>query len=374
VRAPDDRGAIGFAEKVLLLLEEGQFVATYKYAVLLALLDLALEHTGRTGEPPEVLTTRQLADKILEIYWPHTSPFPAGRRAEVLVQNRRGQAEIVSAIVRFRARHAPDPSTPLWEARRAAPARFERLVHRIEWKLIEMPLPRLQTLGGVPQEFVYRLGWGDPAPMAEVTRYQRGERSAFDNRVVLLPGVSRHLLQLNGLLRPLIHRRWAGMVARLNRHEEARLEEFLFGGTRIPTARIRRALWLAQDRVCFYCHARAEMDASEVDHFLPWARHPDDGLDNLVVVDARCNAAKRAFLAAAPHVARWAPRLAAGSADGARLQEIAETAGWERHSPRTLGVARALYLGLTPDARLWLRRDHLVEADRDALQAALAVA
>lgn len=39
----EDRGAIGFAEKVLGLLDEGRFTATYKFAVLLGLMDLCLE-------------------------------------------------------------------------------------------------------------------------------------------------------------------------------------------------------------------------------------------------------------------------------------------------------------------------------------------
>ena len=34
----DQRGAIGFAEKVLELLDEGRYTATYKYALLLALM------------------------------------------------------------------------------------------------------------------------------------------------------------------------------------------------------------------------------------------------------------------------------------------------------------------------------------------------
>ena len=34
----DERGAIGFAEKVLELLDEGRYTATYKYAVMLALI------------------------------------------------------------------------------------------------------------------------------------------------------------------------------------------------------------------------------------------------------------------------------------------------------------------------------------------------
>ena len=50
-------------------------------------------------------------------------------------------------------------------------------------------------------------------------------------------------------------------------------------------------MWEVQDRRCFYCRTRiADPNQSEVDHFLPWARYPDDGLDNFVVADKKCNA------------------------------------------------------------------------------------
>jgi hypothetical protein len=114
VTGADQRGAIGFAEKVLELLDEGRYTATYKYALLLALLDVCLEHTQSSGAAPEMVTTRQLADKIVELYWPHTVPFVGVVPATVLKQNTTGQAEIISAITRFRARHAPDPSVPRW--------------------------------------------------------------------------------------------------------------------------------------------------------------------------------------------------------------------------------------------------------------------
>ena len=73
--APDERGAIGFAEKVLELLEDGRFTATYKYAVLLALMDVCLERTEASGAPPRHGHDRQLAEKVVELYWPHTMPF-----------------------------------------------------------------------------------------------------------------------------------------------------------------------------------------------------------------------------------------------------------------------------------------------------------
>jgi hypothetical protein len=98
------RDAIGFAEKVLELLDEGRYTATYKYAVLLALIDLCLEGTQASGAPPAMVTTRQLADKIVEIYWPHTVPFA-----------RRSQAGV---------RRAHPPGRCLVTRRSGAPCRF----------------------------------------------------------------------------------------------------------------------------------------------------------------------------------------------------------------------------------------------------------
>src|SRR5690606_30022220 len=118
-----------------------------------------------------------------------------------------------------------------------------------------------------------------------------------------------YMIQFNGLLRPLIHRQWAGMVARLNRMEEARLERFLFGTTRNALDAVRSGLHELQEGACFYCRSRLS-GPTEVDHFVPWSRYPEDGLANLVLAHDRCNQAKRDFLPATQHVVRWAERLA----------------------------------------------------------------
>jgi len=95
------------------------------------------------------------------------------------------------------------------------------------------------------------------------------------------------------------------------------------------------------------------------------------GLENLVVAHARCNAQKRDFLAAAAHVGHWRARTRSGSPVSAELDRVGEAIGWTRHPDRTLGVARAIYLRLPEDARLWLRGEEFVIADRPALEAAL---
>jgi hypothetical protein len=89
-RAPQESGAIAFAERVLTLLDDGSFTATYKYAVLLGLIDLCMEGLSATGEAPQSLTTRQLAEKVTELYWPHTVPYAGLARPNVLRQNTPG--------------------------------------------------------------------------------------------------------------------------------------------------------------------------------------------------------------------------------------------------------------------------------------------
>jgi HNH endonuclease len=374
VTEADQRGAIGFAEKVLELLDEGRYTATYKYALLLALMDVCLEHTKSSGAAPEMVTTRQLADKIVELYWPHTVAFVGVAPAAVLKQNTTGQAEIISAIMRFRARHALDPSVPRWESRTGAPEAYERLVRLVEWKLIEMPLPRLQIWGQSHRPFIYEIYWGHAIEQREVTGYQRAEASGFDNRVMLRPGVGEYFLQLNGLLRPLIQRRWAAMVAQLNRLEESQLEMFLFGTDRTRTGKIRIGLWEIQGRRCFYCDARiAEPVHGQVDHFVPWSRYPDDTVDNFVVADNKCNGFKSNSLAAADHLTRWTRRFVEGSTEYTQLTDLARRATWDRQSDRSLNVARAIYLHLPDDARLWLRRRAFVPPDSVMIATALNV-
>jgi len=83
------------------------------------------------------------------------------------------------------------------------------------------------------------------------------------------------------------------------------------------------------------------------------------------------NAQKSDFLAAAAHVDHWRARTCSGSPVAAALDRLAEAIGWSRHPERTLAVARALYLRLPEDARLWLRGEEFVTADRPALEGAL---
>lgn len=356
---------VAFAEQLLALLDEGRFNATYKYALLLALVDSCLEHSDVHGAPPSSLTTRQIAEKVLGQYWPHAVTFTGLAGAVVLRQNAGRQARIVESIRAFRTAIGQDAT--LAEARAMRPESFEGLLDEIEWTLVQMPLPRLQTIGDSRVEFLYRIAWDESVTRA---RFGRGD---FDRRVHFVEGAADQLVRLAGLIRPLAQRQWAAMVARLNRDavEATHLEEFLFGARRLAVVRARLALTELQDGRCFY--TGEQLRTPEVDHFLPWTRYPTDAVENLVVCNRDVNGAKRAYLAAPEHVARWARRLGRGEPERAELARIAEVARLDHRPAETVSVARALYLRIPAHARLWVEGRHLVPADAAALASALDV-
>ena len=343
-----DQDAIALAERVLGILNEGGFSATYKFALFTAILDLCIEKTTTHGTPPDTLTTRQLADRVVELYWNHVTPY--GGRGTLRQGGGLGQqATIVWRIETARAQWAGAQTDTAYRARRAHPVEFGALVDFVEWKLVEMPIPRLQVLGRQEDRFLYEYNWTQDVRHTSIAAHQRGTASDFDNRLLLRPGVAEHLVRLNGILRPLFYRAWAVMVARMNKLPEAELERFLFGSERTSLDAVRGPLRDIQDSRCFYCESRLAGPA-DVDHFIPWSRYPDDGLDNLVAAHPKCNNSKRDFLAAAEHVEHWKARA---KSHGTEFAALSTTISWPRDGDRTRSVATAIYSGLPATSRLW---------------------
>ena len=152
----------------------------------------------------------------------------------------------------------------------------------MEWKLIEMPLPRLQKLGNERLEFLYQIRWDESITRSQVRSHD------FDNLIRFTGAAGDHLIRLSGLLRPVIEREWTRLVAQLNRDTvpELGLQEFLFGVDRIDLSPVRGPLYELAGQRCFYCDGRLRAQI-EVDHFIPWSRYPDNGIENLLVSDSR---------------------------------------------------------------------------------------
>ncbi|MBK9178585.1 MAG: hypothetical protein IPM45_03235 [Acidimicrobiales bacterium] len=220
-----------FGERLLALLDGASRSTTYKYALLLAILDAVMRRSDPDGGPPEAIPVRALAERVIELYWNQAVPYPA--TGSVLRQSHTGQAEIVTRIRGLREGIDERPQLTLAEARALAPDRVERLIGDIEWKLVEMPLPRLQRLQGADDPFIYETDWDETVRRADL------RRPGFRCEIRLRPGVGRELLQLSTLVRPLVERLWAGQVVAYNRLPEGEIERFLLGADRLAAARIR---------------------------------------------------------------------------------------------------------------------------------------
>jgi 5-methylcytosine-specific restriction endonuclease McrA len=333
--------AVAVGEKLLSLLDQSARSSTYKPALLLALVDRAQD----VGEDDR-LPVRALAERVTELYWPQTLAYPT--TGAVLSQNQAGgQAQIVSAIVRFRAEHNATMRA-LPESLRRASA-WDRLVDRVEATLAEWPIPRLQRPYA---PFLYDFAW----PWAEGGGWSLAKYRATSRSIQLRKGIAESLTALGPLLRPFITRWWTDKAAQLNPEVEAarsvlEFEQFLFGRDRIALERVAEGLLDLQGGACFYCSTRVGRDR-EIDHFIPWSYSGDDGIDNLVAACHRCNNGKRAALPGGRHVTDLLTRNHRWDSD---LDALATERRWPRHAQRSARITRNAYVRSPPARPLWVR-------------------
>ncbi len=151
---PSEREQLSFLTNLQRLLSEGQFVATYKYALLLALCDMAVEQGDDSGQPL-LICTRHIAEKFIQYYWQQTAPYPISpERAEsrtnaILRQNTGNQAAIINYVSSARASYPT-----LADLRRDA-RMWHQLVRQVDRVIRVMPLWKLQTVGRQSFDFLY---------------------------------------------------------------------------------------------------------------------------------------------------------------------------------------------------------------------------
>ena len=276
---------MAFLQDLQRILDEGSFVATYKFALIHALADLAVERGDDSGAPL-TLATRGIAERFIHLYWRQVVPFPGARQADLLSQNTGRQAAIVNHVAEARAAYGDNLVT----LRRDGPE-WERLVRAVDRTVRVMPLWRLQLVGSNVQEVLYHQNEGA-------------------REVTLLPGVAACFRAFHPLVLDMVEGAWSHFIRRANADvlgEQADLRDFLFGSERASLAPLRPILTEVQDGSCFYCEARIT-GTPDVDHFIPWWRYPSDLGHNFVLAHAVCNRRKSDHLAAEPHLERWVRR------------------------------------------------------------------
>ncbi|WP_345711214.1 HNH endonuclease [Kineococcus glutinatus] len=327
--------------RVAELLATGRRVSTYKLATLDALLQHCLEHPAA---PDAALTVplEDLADRVIDLYWPQVRPFSA---AGVLRQNEQPGRSIPDRVLELRTAAEVQGLRAPAQLRLAEPARVARARRDIAKVLAQQPLTALHTPGSgraAPTEaFLYDDSWLHK-------KLTTADLDAHSWRIELRPGVAHALARVAGLLQPVLQRWWIDDIARLNAAavDAPDLHGFLFGAARAAVATLAPGLTDLQAGRCFYCRGRLGEDV-HVDHVLPWSRVAIDGLANLVAVDARCNLAKSATLPAVDHVEAVLARPVAALEDVGRVQR------WPVERPRVVGAAVGLYRGSPTGTPLW---------------------
>lgn len=329
-----------FLTKLQRLFSEGDFTATYKFALLMALTEICVEQ-GHDSADAMVVQHKDIADKFIDLYWQQTAPYgsgPPNTTTSVLIQNNGVQAAVVTAITAFRQKN---PGVTPITARRAAG--FADLVSKVAQTVSAQPVNYLQNLGGQTVPFLYER--------------QRGS-------IRLLPGISYCLRRFQPLVNQLSRSHWIQHVKgnRLNHPflgEVDDLESFLFETPRQALVTIGGELRKLVDNRCFYCGGK--LQEADVDHFIPFAQYPRDLMHNFVLAHPSCNRSKSDTLAAKVHLENWR-EYASRHADD--LAEIGIHAGRSANLQSSVAVTRWCYSnGYASGGQAWVKANEYVAID-----------
>jgi hypothetical protein len=287
MEGPSAHFQLDFIERFQRLLDSGGFVATYKYALLISLCNVAAEQ-GFDDARPQRIQISDLGQQFMRLYWNHVRHYPGVDHP--LRQNTGKPAAILKTVAQARESVADPDRT---DALDSVP---ETLLRQATERVRTMPLMKLQTIGRQkddpdhPDNFLYP------------TRVTHGY-------IVLRPGVSACLRRFRPLLVSTTQTAWSDYVRRTNPELGAGhdLDRFLFGADRVALHPLAPALMELQDGKCFYT-GRPLSDEFQVDHFIPWSKFPLNTSFNLVLASRVANLQKSDHLAAVPHLRRWSER------------------------------------------------------------------
>ena len=307
--AVDSRDLSSFGERLLATIDRGRRTGTHKLALLLALLDEVPEHfCPSSGQPPQALPLSAVAHRVLSYMIQQSRPFPGCTQPLNHMKGR--QSRLVTAASEARERLGVYDASlrDADDLRVRDVGSYRSAVTKIENKLIEDPLPRLQ--GDVSdRQFLYQWDW----PPGTSGRQVRDDVGG-DAEIPLVAGAAEELVRLTPLVRPLIELHYVRDVARYNEMQtvEEELLEYLFGSERgHVTTLVRRQIRKRQHSRCFYADEHHDPPGPTrgprlvLDHFMPWSRFRLDAPENFVLATESRNRSKSDHLPHARHVVRY---------------------------------------------------------------------
>jgi 5-methylcytosine-specific restriction endonuclease McrA len=286
--APTAEQQLAFLHDLQRIFEEGDFSATYKFALLMALAEIAVEAGNDSGSPLTV-SLDLIGEKFVELYWRQAAPYSTVQGTTgVLSENRGAQAAVIRHLNGLHSLSRGNISA----ARRSD--EWRPTIRAVAGIVRIMPLQHLQVIASEQRQFLYEY---PPVKGDEVE---------------LKPGVVYNLRRFQGFIQQMARSAWVDHVRSNARNapilgKTDDLEGFMFGTPRADLSPVANLLVGIQSRRCFYCDGVLTA-AGVVDHFIPWSRYPRDTAHNFVLAHAGCNGDKRELLAARPHLERWATR------------------------------------------------------------------
>lgn len=329
-----------FLTNIQRILDEGAFVATYKFALIMSLADYAVESGNDSGEPVQ-LTTLDIAESFVDYYWRQAVPYVHGNQQatfHVLKQGTGKQPVIISRIMELHDIF----NGSLFAARRDVRT-WQSLLNKVAATIAQMPLWKLQVVGRTIVPFLY---------------HQHGS----GNTINLQPGVIYNFRRFYDLIRNLVQGAWIRHIRMLNKEllGEADLAEFLFGAERTALPGLRAVLKNIQSDDCFYCKGKLR-EGGDIDHFIPWSRYPLDLGHNFVLAHSACNRNKRDFLAAPSHLENWQKR---NQLHGYAIGQEFDRRGILHNLTATEKIVFWAYSQAeTAGSNLWLRDDDVLPID-----------
>ncbi|GAB91539.1 HNH endonuclease [Gordonia rhizosphera] len=330
-------------QKLVALLEGGRRSATYKLAVLMALLELSVESVPDDPDDAVDIDLDELTARVIELYWRQMRPLDGHQ----LRQSNDGRGVIFTTVAGLRAELTRTHRTPTVDLVVAEGSDAYVAAHTtVKRTLVRYPLKLLQNVTTLTdsERFLYDDSWMGTDSMRVIADH--------GNKLQLFPGVCTTLARLAPLLKPAFQLAWVDDVRRMNKSllaEGPDIADHLFGADRVSLLKAGDLLAREFGPQCFYCSTRLTA-TRHVDHVLPWSRVGIDGLANLVLACPSCNSNKSDLLPSPTHVDH-----ALGRGQSV-LDALAADINWPCQFDRVVSAAHGLYATQPDSTPIWLGR------------------
>lgn len=288
--APNFDFQIKFLKYIQWLLESGSYTSTYKFALLISLVNVTIE-SDIQGNEALFISYETLAEQFIKLYWNQALPYTHDQDSssdnfDILYQNSGNQAVVITKIAALQTKQ-PNLNKA-------------KMNHANDWAKMRKAIA--QTIHKNPAKFLQ-----SPENVERTFLYHYDEKNK--NGITLNCGIAYCLAHFSNIIFKLCQQYWTEFVRnnKRNQHlfnQDTDLQGFLFNPSRQNLASLLPMLIDIQDCQCFYCAKPLKKDM-EVDHFIPWSKYPNDTAHNFVLADRSCNNAKRDYLADIPFFERW---------------------------------------------------------------------